>query len=152
MLSGRIEPHGSSMATFGSATSIGPGRMFRSGRRTSAPLPAQRGRRLRGLSTLVLVASVMTGCVGQPPEVTVDDPELVLGRAIYWSNCSSCHGMDGGGASGGALRGGLMNEAYPDIDDQIEVVTNGREQMPAYIAQLTEEQIRAVVRYTREVL
>ncbi|MEM9564868.1 MAG: cytochrome c [Actinomycetota bacterium] len=98
------------------------------------------------------VALVAAACIGEPPEVTVDDPELQEGRNIYGSACAACHGADGGGGSGPKLSDGAVTAAYPDIADQIELVTNGRGQMPAYVGRLSDEQIRAVVRYTREIL
>ncbi len=109
------------------------------------------GRALAAAS-IALVTLLAVACIGEPPEVTVDDPELREGRAIYGSACAACHGADGGGGSGSKLSDGAVTAAYPDIADQIELVANGRGQMPAYTGRLTDEQIRAVVRYTREVL
>ncbi len=101
----------------------------------------------------VVVAGVLVvGCAGEPPEVTVDDPELVTGRAIYGASCASCHGADGRGGVGSRLDGASLIETYPDIADQMEVVSNGRNRMPAFIGRLDDDQVRAVVRYTREVL
>ncbi len=101
---------------------------------------------------VVAAGALAVGCAGEPPEVTVDDPELVTGRAIYGASCASCHGADGGGGVGSRLDGASLIEAYPDIADQMDVVTNGRNRMPAFIGRLDDEQLRAVVRYTREVL
>jgi len=101
----------------------------------------------------VIVAVALTaGCAGEPPEVTVDDQELVTGRSIYGASCASCHGADGRGGVGSRLDGASLIEAYPDIGDQMEVVTNGRNRMPAFVGRLDDDQVRAVVRYTREVL
>jgi mono/diheme cytochrome c family protein len=95
---------------------------------------------------------VLAACVGEPPEVTVDDPELVEGRTVYGANCASCHGADGGGGLGQALADGAVVRAYPDVDDQIAVISDGRNQMPAFAGRLSDDELRAVVRYTREVL
>ncbi len=107
---------------------------------------------LVGPIAALLVGLALTGCVGEPPEVTVDDPELVAGRSVYASSCASCHGSSGGGGSGTRLADGAVVEAYPDIGDQITLVREGRGRMPSYGGRLSEDQIRAVVRYTREVL
>ena len=131
MLAGRIEPHGSSMAS-----------------------------RSRRPSITVVVATValiggspmLAACISEPPEVSVDDPQLVEGRAIYAASCSSCHGSDGGGGLGTKLADGAVVEAFPDIEEQIALVLDGRNQMPAFAGRLSEEQVRAVSRYTREVL
>lgn len=76
----------------------------------------------------------------------------VDGAAIYGDNCASCHGGDGQGGIGPALAGGAVVDAFPDQADQIEVVTNGRGNMPDFGNDLTPEQIEAVVVYTREEL
>ena len=114
---------------------------------------SNRRRRTLGVAVLApFVVAALSGCVGEPPEVTVDDPELVTGRSIYASNCASCHGASGGGGSGTRLADGAVVAAFPDIEDQITLVSQGRDRMPSYGGRLTEDQIRAVVRYTREVL
>lgn len=101
---------------------------------------------------LALLGLVAVACAGEPPEVTTDDPELVTGRAIYGASCASCHGADGGGGVGSRLDGAALVETYPDIETQIDLVLNGRDRMPAFIGRLDPDQVKAVVRYTREVL
>ena len=78
------------------------------------------------------------------------DAEAVDGAAVYAANCASCHGADGGGAVGPALGGGAAVEAFPDEADQIAVVTDGRNGMPSFGANLSAEEIEAVVAYTRD--
>ncbi len=114
-----------------------------------------RGRAARPIALMIALAAsalLAAACVGEPPEVTNGDPELVAGRSVYGARCASCHGADGGGGAGGRLAGDALIEAYPDIEAQIDLVTNGRGQMPAFMGRLDEDQIRAVVRYTREIL
>jgi mono/diheme cytochrome c family protein len=53
---------------------------------------------------------------------------------------------------GPQLSGGRVVERYPNIEDQIAVVTNGQGAMPSFGGSLSAGQIRAVVRYEREVL
>jgi mono/diheme cytochrome c family protein len=81
-----------------------------------------------------------------------DDPQLVLGEQVYKDNCARCHGNAGGGGAGPKLADGRVVRDFPDPADQAEVVRNGRGSMPAWKSKLSEEQIDAVVRYTREVL
>ena len=104
------------------------------------------------LMTLLGAMLLVTGCVAESPEVTIDDPVLVEGRDIYTRNCASCHGPAGDGGVGLKLSEGAVIETFADIEAQIELVRDGRNNMPAYGDRLTEEQIDAVVRYTREVL
>jgi mono/diheme cytochrome c family protein len=98
------------------------------------------------------LALTLAACVGAPPEGAVDDPALVEGRAVYGAGCASCHGADGGGGMGRKLSDGAVLDAFPDIEDQVTVILDGRGQMPAFAGRLSEDEVRAVVRYTREVL
>ena len=119
-----------------------------------------RCRRLTRL--LLLIVAIATGAAGacaadDVPEVPVGadgsvDPELVAGRRAYIDRCANCHGNDGGGGRGTKLSEGLMIKRYPNIDDQIEIVTDGVRGMPAFGEVLDTGQILVVVRYTREAL
>ena len=100
----------------------------------------------------LVTAFIVSACTGRAPEVTVDDPVLIEGRELYISNCSACHGLGGGGGRGSKLNEGRLEQRLPDPADQIDVVANGRNDMPAFSGRLTESEIEAVVRYTREVL
>lgn len=69
-------------------------------------------------------------------------------RAIYVDNCAYCHGTDGGGGVGPQLAGKVVAR-FPDVDDEIAVVTNGRNAMPGWSGTLSKAEIRRVVEYTR---
>ena len=71
------------------------------------------------------------------------------GAAIFATRCASCHGADGGGGFGPALRGGIVVQDFPNERDQEAVVANGRGAMPSFASSLTPAQIHAVVEYTR---
>lgn len=109
-------------------------------------------RLLWAIPVVLAGAFLAGGCVDPPPEVAVDDPALAEGREIYGRNCASCHGSDGGGGVGPKLNEGTMVETYPAIEDQIDLIANGKGSMPAYVGRLNGEEIEAVSRYTREVL
>ncbi|MEI7623977.1 MAG: c-type cytochrome [Actinomycetes bacterium] len=104
---------------------------------------------------LMLVASltIVAACSGgaSTPAAPAGDPVLVEGQKVYSQNCASCHGAAGGGGYGKKLAG-VVSTNYPNIDDQIALITNGKGQMPGFSKKLTAEQITAVTRYTREVL
>ncbi len=71
--------------------------------------------------------------------------------ALYRTRCAACHGADGGGGNGPPLSGGRVVERYPDVADQIELVTSGRLSagMPGFGEVLSDAEIEAVVAYTR---
>lgn len=106
---------------------------------------------------LVVVATVavmgiggVTSC-GADGGPTPDDPVLAQGQQLYRQYCASCHGPKGGGGSGPRLAG-LVEERYPDIEDQIALIANGRAGMPGFGQRLSAEELRAVARYEREAL
>jgi cytochrome c6 len=70
-------------------------------------------------------------------------------EALFAERCASCHGPGGSGGSAPQLSDGRVAAKYPDIEDQVAVVSGGRGRMPAFAGRLTEDEIRAVVRYTR---
>ncbi len=69
---------------------------------------------------------------------------LQQGAQIFQAKCASCHD---------AKLGGQVVKDFPNIDDEIAVVTNGRasslETMPSFRGVLTTAQIRDVVEFTR---
>ena len=100
-------------------------------------------------AALTLVATLVA-CSSDGPS-TPDDAVLAQGQQVYNGSCASCHGVDGGGGLGRKLAG-QVEEVFPDIEDQIAVVRDGRPgtNMPAFGDRLSPEEIEAVVRYTRE--
>lgn len=105
---------------------------------------------------LVCVVLLAGACSSEPPEVPLGpdgeaDEELAVGRQVWGANCSNCHGSDGGGGTGPRLAGRVAEE-FPDIADQVDVIRNGRSGMPSFHGRLSEREVEAVARYTREVL
>jgi mono/diheme cytochrome c family protein len=117
---------------------------------------SMRTRTFRRLATVLAVVLTAVSCAGSPPEVPagpdgLPDPVLVVGRDVFGARCASCHGSGGGGGTGPRLAGKVL-EDYPDAADQAVVIADGRQSMPAFGGTLSDEEIEAVVRYTREVL
>ena len=73
----------------------------------------------------------------------------VDGRALVADRCASGHGVGGDGGAAPQLSGGRVAARFPDIQDQVGLVRDGRGAMPAFAGRLTEDQIRAIVSYTR---
>ena len=147
MLPIRIETHGSSMAK--NREMSAPAAIC------SSPLRSKvRSRLAMPVAVLVMIIGSfgLAACVAYPPEVTLDDDQLVEGREVYARSCASCHGSAGDGGVGRKLSGGAVVEAYPNIKDQIDLIASGKGTMPSYTGRLTGQQMEAVARYTREVL
>lgn len=106
----------------------------------------------------MMVSLAVGACGGAAPEVPLGsdgqpDTDLELGREVFGQRCSTCHGNKGQGGRGKRLSGGRAEELYPDIDEMIAVITNGKGSgMPSFAEKLTVAERRAVARYVREVL
>lgn len=77
------------------------------------------------------------------------------GATIFKSKCAMCHGPDGAGKTvmGDKLKirdlrsAEVQNQSDPAL---AQIVTKGKEKMPAYDGKLTKEQIDQVIVYIRE--
>lgn len=103
----------------------------------------------------LFAAALLAACTqsgAQVPEVRNGDAVLIEGRELYTRNCAQCHGAAGGGGRGEQLSEGAVLASFPEIDDQVAVVSGGRNNMPAFGEKFSDDQLVAVVRFTREVL
>jgi len=76
------------------------------------------------------------------------------GAGDFKAKCAACHGADGTGstATGKALK--VRDLASSDVQSQsdaqlTDIVTNGKNKMPAYKGKLTDDQIKGLVAYIR---
>lgn len=84
-------------------------------------------------------------------EDTTPDPADHPGATVYAANCAQCHGASGEGGIGPAIGDGAAADALT-ADEMIALVTDGRDAMPAFGEDLTQDEIRQVVEYVRELL
>ncbi len=76
------------------------------------------------------------------------------GADTYKAKCAMCHGADGlaGTPAGKALKAPSFKEpsivSAPDAQ-LIAIVKSGKNKMPSYAGKLTDDQIKAVVKYIR---
>jgi polyvinyl alcohol dehydrogenase (cytochrome) len=85
---------------------------------------------------------------GSGDEATSADAEA-SGEDVYQRSCANCHGGSGEGASGPSLVG--VDERLSRAD-HLEIVREGRGEMPGWEGDLTPEEIEAVVDYERSEL
>ena len=73
---------------------------------------------------------------------------------LYKAKCQGCHGPDGK-ASAIGKKLGAKDFSDPDVvklseADMVKVTTDGKNKMPAYKGKLTDDQIKDLVKYIRE--
>ncbi len=119
---------------------------------------------MRALVVAAVMAMMVTACGGggnggvatsespRPSGAQADDPELLLGRDVFVAECARCHGDRGEGGTGPRLAEGRAEQRYPNIEDQVSLVVEGKNLMPSFRGDLSMAEIRAVVRYERDVL
>ena len=78
-----------------------------------------------------------------------------MGVALYKSKCAACHGPDGKAETtmGKTLK--IRDLGSPAVQSQsdvqlTEIVTKGKNKMPAFDGRVTREQITGLVAYVRE--
>ena len=129
----------------------------RKSRRTPPPRRPSRSPWVIGIAialVLVLVIAFVIALAGNsggggsskaPPGF---DPEIQFAL-----RCAACHGPKGSGGITNApkLAGGATLKNFPNIDDEVAFVTNGRDGMPAFGKNhnLNATEIRQIVEYTR---
>lgn len=95
------------------------------------------------LSMLILLGVMM---ISRP--AMADDAE-----ALYKSKCQVCHGADGKGSAAGQKLGAKdfhSPEAQKQTDTElIEITKQGKGKMPGYDKKLTDDQIKALIKYIR---
>lgn len=111
------------------------------------PIPS-----LAGASTPTLISVLPTSLSSAAQTTPASGQEAALGAAIYQSHCSTCHGVQGEGVDGPALRNSqyVRTAGYQEVFDTI---ANGRAEteMPAWLQDnggpLTSDQIQRVFAY-----
>lgn len=98
------------------------------------------------LVALVTVTTVVLLMTASPTVAEVDTPDISAGAELFASNCSGCHGPEGGGGLGPALAGGL--ERFEDVEDVARFVSTGVPgRMPGFETRMTPDQVNAVAQF-----
>ena len=97
---------------------------------------------------LVLVLLLAVSTLLLTPAFAQDDA-----AAVYKSKCQMCHGADGKGSPAGAKMG-VKDFHSPEVAkmsdaEMIKITEDGKGKMPAYKGKLTDDQIKALVKYIR---
>ena len=104
----------------------------------------------RWLVAVVAVVGFLVSACAEEVALPADaDPQLIEGAEVFRNSCARCHGASGRGGIGPTLQ---QIETKLDDAAQRDVVVNGRKTMPRFGSTLSDGEIDAVVRYTREIL
>jgi len=82
-------------------------------------------------------------------------PAQSAGETLFKTKCGACHGPDGKGEVPMGKKLGARNLSSTEVQSQSDaqlsdIVTKGKNKMPAYDDKLTKEQIGQLVAYVRE--
>jgi cytochrome c553 len=125
--------------------------------RTRPDFPGQRLRLFIAVTVLLFVAMMTAmvvlareeeeeGAHGAEPAQAAEGGDAAAGKDVFaTAGCVGCHTLADAGSSGDV--GPNLDEAKPDRALVIERVTNGKDPMPSFKDELSEEQIRDVAAY-----
>ena len=73
----------------------------------------------------------------------------------YKAKCAMCHGADGSGNTPAGKAMKARDFASPEVQSETDaeltdIVTNGKNKMPAYKGKLTDDQIKGLIAYVRD--
>lgn len=74
--------------------------------------------------------------------------------ALYKSKCQVCHGADGKGDTPAGKKLGTKDFHSPEVAkmsdaELFEITKKGKDKMPSYDKKLTDDQIKALIKYIR---
>jgi cytochrome c553 len=100
--------------------------------------------KLSKLVTLLLVLTVISATFGFAQDAA----------ALYKSKCAACHGPDGAGATAMGKKLGAKDFRSPEVSklsdaELFDITKKGKDKMPAYDKKLTDDQIKDLVKYIR---
>lgn len=75
--------------------------------------------------------------------------------ALYKSKCQVCHGADGKGDTPAGKKLGTKDFHSPEVaklsdEELFEITKKGKDKMPGYDGKLTDDQIKSLVKYIRQ--
>lgn len=103
--------------------------------------------KLRLIRTLAIVVSVLFLAVAS---ARAEDT-----AALYKAKCAACHGPDGKGDTVAGKKLGVKDFHSPEVAkmsdaELFDITKKGKDKMPAYDKKLTDDQIKDLIKYIRE--
>lgn len=106
----------------------------------------------RNLVRVMVNGMLLAGLIGFCAEAS---PAQSAGKTLFKTKCAACHGPDGKREVPMGKKLGARNLSSTEVQGQsdaqlADVVTKGKNKMPAYDGKLTKEQIAGLVAHIRE--
>ncbi len=106
----------------------------------------------RNLVRVLVHSVVLAGLIALCASLS---PAQSAGERLFKTKCAACHGPDGKGEVPMGRKLGARNLSSTEVQGQsdaqlIDIVTKGKNKMPAYDGKLTKEQITELVSYIRD--
>jgi mono/diheme cytochrome c family protein len=105
------------------------------------------------VAVCLFILTFVFSCAKKEPKQLSVQQSIRVEAAFFRSNCVVCHGKeaDGGELAGRAVPSLRTGEARQKSDAELyEQIANGKNGMPPFKYQLTEQQIRNMVRFIRD--
>jgi mono/diheme cytochrome c family protein len=100
------------------------------------------------VTLVVALAFVVALFANEPGGGSAGTAKSGPGYDVFLANCARCHGQAGQGGVGPKLAG-VVTTDFPDAQEEVAVVRDGRASMPSFKNDLSANQIQDVVAYTR---
>jgi mono/diheme cytochrome c family protein len=115
-------------------------------------------KRFLGIAILVLAVGAMSTAQNGTARTTKKPKAAAAASgdsaALYKSKCQVCHGADGKGDTAAGKKLGVKDFHDPEVAkmsdaELIKITRQGKNKMPKYEGKLSDDQIKALVKYAR---
>lgn len=99
-------------------------------------------------STIIIFSIVVLfawACGGSSEDAQSGENREEMGKRLFKTNCSICHGDDGRKGLSGAK---MIPDSELSVKQRIQLITQGKGNMMPYKGLLSEEEVEAVAIYT----
>ena len=99
--------------------------------------------------------SILTTTILLAMPLFADDKQIGKGRQLFQEQCVGCHGPDGRAQTDMGKKVGAADLTSATIQQQSDskletVIKDGKEKMPAFNSKLSDDEIRSVLQYVRQ--
>ena len=102
---------------------------------------------MRSIRSAIIILAVALAFAAATSAYAQNDPAV-----LYKSKCQACHGTDGKGDTPAGKKVGTKNFHSPEVakmsdTELFDITKKGKEKMPSYDKKLTDDQIKALIKF-----